>query len=372
MKCPGCGKENPDNSMFCGICGTHLQERKSENNKKKRSQGKRFHRMIAAGIILLVIALIYAGVLVFRKIDDKKFQDYTASADKYFQQLDYKRAEEEYLKAIAIDPKQEKPYLKLADIYVEQDKQKQAIMIIEQGEQSAGKSTKLSKKKEKLENSKAIGEEIKTEGFFYYNSEDISVNMSALDGGSGKIVLSIYYTVKRDNITDMVSFRWNSDDGEYRQIKGETTGEYKITVKEKDDSVLVSLSDKIIEKTIFQDLILDKRGYFNQTNIILAIENYVRSGESELLQEGSVRISTDGAANRLYNEQFLIPVYKAGEEDERNAMYEIVVASQAFEEAGEAAVYTEKDIQKILSGSESFLAVEPLEQFNVNDYFTFE
>ena len=47
--------------------------------------------------------------------------------------MDYEKAEATYLEAIKIDSKQSKAYLKLADIYVKQNKIDKFINILEKG-----------------------------------------------------------------------------------------------------------------------------------------------------------------------------------------------------------------------------------------------
>lgn len=328
--------------------------------------------VITAGIMLFAVVLAVAVILVSRKMEEKKFHDYIVAADKYLQDANYKEAEEKYLKAIEIDPRQEEPYLKLADVYEKQDKQKLAMIVIEQGEQSVGKSKKLTQKKKELKNPENTGEKIKTEGYFSYDSEEMSVVVSVLDGEDEKNILSLRYRIENGDSSDSVRFQWESGSEKYEQVEGETKGEYEIAVKEKDGSILVSLSDEKNKKNVFQNVILEKHDYFNSTNAILAIKEYIRSGESELLKEDSVRLPMNEAEVGMYGEQLLIPVYEAGQGDEKNPIYKIVVTSQAFEEAGEAAMYTVEEFQKIMDGTENFRTVNPVEEFDVNDYFTFE
>ena len=58
-----------------------------------------------------------------------------ASGEKYLEELDYENAEASYLKAIEIDPKQERPYVALAQMYMDQGEVQKAKDILEQGEE---------------------------------------------------------------------------------------------------------------------------------------------------------------------------------------------------------------------------------------------
>lgn len=63
MKCPNCGKENPENSKFCGNCGVPMPVQRKKGNKK---WGK--------GVALMIIAIvvIIGGVAVWQHLSDKK------------------------------------------------------------------------------------------------------------------------------------------------------------------------------------------------------------------------------------------------------------------------------------------------------------
>ena len=73
--------------------------------------------------------------------------------------LDYEKAEESYLKAIKIDPKRKKPYLKLADIYVAQEKYDKAVKILEDASKNV---TVTEKKGEDKQNISEVKQEIET------------------------------------------------------------------------------------------------------------------------------------------------------------------------------------------------------------------
>ena len=73
---------------------------------------------ITISIVIVIIAILISLVFVFNRKDTKAYDDKLEQAQKYVEELDYKRAETAYLEAIKIDSKQPKAYLKLADVYV--------------------------------------------------------------------------------------------------------------------------------------------------------------------------------------------------------------------------------------------------------------
>ena len=136
MFCKNCGKQIKDDAHFCPHCGKGVglsDEIQSKINstymKKKRAKWP----LVLAFFVFVIsvgIAMSYAG----RKADNvKKNNNYQALVDagnKYIEDLDYEKAEDKYLKAISIEPKKKEPYIKLADLYMAQGKQKKATNIL--------------------------------------------------------------------------------------------------------------------------------------------------------------------------------------------------------------------------------------------------
>ena len=248
------------------------------------------------------------------------------------------------------------------------NKSEKAENIIEQGKKSTGGSKKLSQKEEELKK-KPAADEIAEEGFFSYYSDDLKVSVSLLKNREGENILSFQYDSHIQGDLESLSFRWDSDSGQYQQIGEEE--KYRIVLEKKDESIIASLMDGKSGQVVFENIPLEKKNYFNRANIIIALESYVDSGASDVLKKDSISFPTNGLENNLYNEMHVISVYEAGREEE-TPIYEIVVAGPAFEEAGEASVYKEVDFQKIVNGEETFMTVSPIEEFNVNEYFMFE
>ena len=145
MRCRKCGKDNPEGSQFCGYCGEALQqdnmnlqtkmnggEDKKEQKKDRGRKGGR--KWIWAAGAVLVIGVAAASFFITRSVQERQaYDDNLASGEKYLEELDYENAEASYLKAIEIDPKQERPYVALAQMYMDQGEVQKAKDILEQG-----------------------------------------------------------------------------------------------------------------------------------------------------------------------------------------------------------------------------------------------
>ena len=115
-------------------------------NKKQKSM-----KFLIPIIIVVVIAIVISLVFVFNRKDIKAYDNKLEQAQKYVEELDYKRAETAYLEAIKIDSKQPKAYLKLADVYVADGQADKAIKILDKGLKNIDKDgqNEISEKKKK-------------------------------------------------------------------------------------------------------------------------------------------------------------------------------------------------------------------------------
>ncbi len=109
------------------------------NHTSVPSKG-RHKKQIFIGIALLaILAACIAGFFLYQNSQKQaQYQGKLQTANKYLQSLDYEKAEAAYLEAIAIEPKKEKAYLKLAETYVKQDKHKKAVDILKKGKEETG------------------------------------------------------------------------------------------------------------------------------------------------------------------------------------------------------------------------------------------
>lgn len=117
-------------------------------NKKQKSM-----KLLLPIIVVVVIAIVMSLVFVFNRKDTKAYDDKLEQAQKYVEEMDYKRAETAYLEAIKIDSKQPKAYLKLADVYVADEQADKAIKILNKGLKNVDKDDQkeITEKKKKIE-----------------------------------------------------------------------------------------------------------------------------------------------------------------------------------------------------------------------------
>ena len=101
-------------AKFCAGCGTSLEtveeQKEVPNSGKSKNKGKKYLFAGLAGV-LVIIAIIVAGIWVMKENQVKnQYQNHLASGQKYLEELNYESAEDSYLKAMAIDPKEPEPY----------------------------------------------------------------------------------------------------------------------------------------------------------------------------------------------------------------------------------------------------------------------
>lgn len=169
MLCKQCKTENPDHAAFCQKCGQELKaeqelqeaeelkdtdenvqedeataEESADSNigmEEEAPKNKRKQQIIGGVILLVAIMLCIAVLVVYNSQKEKRYNAKLDSAGNYIQQMDYEKAEAAYLEAIKIDPKQEEPYLQLANLYMKQGKKEKAIEILKKGkEKTSGKT----------------------------------------------------------------------------------------------------------------------------------------------------------------------------------------------------------------------------------------
>ena len=165
MYCRKCGTENRDEAKFCKKCGSALNEMTNAGSEKHNTEAKKKKSLIWIIVLIFIIlaALIIGVSLAVKNKEEKSRQEYVnclTEAEKYLTELDYENAEAMYLMAIDIEPKYSDPYIKLADIYLLQEKYAEAVEILEKAEKNAEDSENksqetgisVSDKKEEIKN----------------------------------------------------------------------------------------------------------------------------------------------------------------------------------------------------------------------------
>lgn len=136
MKCKKCGFDNKDGALYCGQCGSKIKSSKIENIKKNRI-------FMIAGIVVVVIAIALAIYFIFIDQEPKKSNYDLAleDADTYIEDMDYQKAEDAYLQAIDIDPKQVEPYQKLSNLYMSQNDYPKVVEILKKADENTDDET---------------------------------------------------------------------------------------------------------------------------------------------------------------------------------------------------------------------------------------
>lgn len=173
MFCRKCGSEL-GNGMFCPNCGTKriiLDNDNNQNENVQKSKNKSKKKLWIIAVVLILLAIVVAiAIVAFGKVKEKQeFAEYLEKGNRYLEELKYEKAEDFYLKAIAIAPKEAEPYIKLAEIYLTQEEIEKAKDILEQGEKAGAfdaddsKIEKLWEEIEALENNRKTEEKEEVE-----------------------------------------------------------------------------------------------------------------------------------------------------------------------------------------------------------------
>lgn len=147
MYCRKCGAENQDHAQFCKDCGAPLRKVEVPNVKKKQ---KKYILWIA--VVVVILAAGIAGILIFHEQKkEKEFQINIRNGQKYLEQMEYKKAEACFQKAIDIDPKKVKAYQGLAETYEGLEDYEKAFEIYEEAfSKVQNTSEELKKEEEEL------------------------------------------------------------------------------------------------------------------------------------------------------------------------------------------------------------------------------
>lgn len=159
MYCPECGRYNEEKARFCRYCGARLAEDTGEQNGNAwqgqanrqqnaeqpgwqqnpapagpgKKKGKKIWITAAAVLILAAAAAAAVFLWILPQQKEKNYKAQIAAGDRYLEDMDYEKAEDSYLAAIEIEPKEPEPYLKLADIYETQNEPEKVVDILERG-----------------------------------------------------------------------------------------------------------------------------------------------------------------------------------------------------------------------------------------------
>lgn len=148
MFCKKCGAQNDNHANFCEKCGEKLgkevnieqaadaesvfKNAEIEEIERKRKKRKKVKMMAGALLFFLLVIGLTGFFMMKTKQVKKQYMDAIDYGNKYLEKMDYEKAEDEFLKAVLIEPKEPEPYLALLDLYLVKDEPQKAIEILEQ------------------------------------------------------------------------------------------------------------------------------------------------------------------------------------------------------------------------------------------------
>ena len=150
MYCRKCGAENQDHAQFCKDCGAPLRKVEVMVVKKRKKK-----YMLWTALVVVILATGIAGILIFHEQKkEKEFQINIRNGQKYLEEMEYKKAEACFQKAIDIDPKEVKAYQGLAESYEGLEDYEKVIEVYEEAitliQNTKNSSEELKEEEEKL------------------------------------------------------------------------------------------------------------------------------------------------------------------------------------------------------------------------------
>ena len=161
MYCPNCGNYNEEDADFCGSCGSPLQNVTegrtgagneqlngdfSENGTGQSLQGpqsaapaapvpgkkksKKIWLILAAVFVVAAAAAAVVFLWILPQQQEKRYTALVDEGNRYLEEMDYEKAEDVFLEAIAIEPRKEEPYVKLVNLYLDTGETEKAKQII--------------------------------------------------------------------------------------------------------------------------------------------------------------------------------------------------------------------------------------------------
>lgn len=123
-------------------------------------------------IIVVIISILVSIVFVFNNTNTIDYESKLEEAQKYVDEMDYKKAEIAYLEAIEIDSKQAKAYIELADIYELNNQNEKVAEVLNKAKKTVSSNYKKEITNRKDQASNLIinngGEHVTYNGKTYY------------------------------------------------------------------------------------------------------------------------------------------------------------------------------------------------------------
>ena len=126
QKCFKCAKEFSVNAKFCPYCGESANTEVSSGVETEFRKKKKPYWILVALVILIAAGGLFGGKVYLDQQNaakeaaqkQEKYAETLDTANRYFQEMKYKEAEDSYLAALEIDPKSRRPYTALYEIYL--------------------------------------------------------------------------------------------------------------------------------------------------------------------------------------------------------------------------------------------------------------
>ena len=152
-------------------------------------------------IIVVIISILVSIVFVFNNTNTIDYESKLEEAQKYVDEMDYKKAEIAYLEAIEIDSKQAKAYIELADIYELNNQNEKVAEVLNKAKKTVSSNYKKEITNRKDQASNLIinngGEHVTYNGkTYYWKYSDYSIKNV---GGLGIDIDEGIYNVKSKN-----------------------------------------------------------------------------------------------------------------------------------------------------------------------------
>ena len=125
MKCKYCGHENREGISYCEECGKKLMNEDLQSDilydsslihKISRAKDTKLFYIVICGFLVLSISLCI-GLIYFPTTVHAEYRDLIKKGQEYLEEHEYEKAEDCFLDAIEIEPKEKEAYQELKDLY---------------------------------------------------------------------------------------------------------------------------------------------------------------------------------------------------------------------------------------------------------------
>ena len=190
---------------------------------------------ITISIVIVIIAILISLVFVFNNTNTKNYDNKLEQAQKYVDEMDYKKAEVVYLEVINIDAKQSKGYIKLSNLYLSMNKKNKAIKVLEKGLKNVDKDNQqeIKDKLKKYKNEEKMYEEYAKiaskylkaandkniyENYDFSGYEDINTEYIIDCNNYGYEASFSLYDINKDNVPELLIGLSKEDYQDYHNI----------------------------------------------------------------------------------------------------------------------------------------------------------